>query len=224
MPNVEPTILTRCRSLTPGLLNGGTAGVFWSFIFTALLALSNVFSIAEYTSIAPINGGQYHWISEFAPRYQKPLSYIAGWWSTIAWQSTAAGATFLAGNFVPSLAALFHPNYAPTSWQNNLCVFALVLLILAINATSTKPLIYIQMLAMLVLFIGWMPVAGCLGGLAPHPRSFHEIVTDFTSTDGWGNLGIAVLVGQISNVYALTCKLDRIAVPFANGTRLMSTS
>ena len=129
---------------------------------------------------------------------------LAGWWSTIAWQSTAAGATFLAGNFIPSLAALFHPNYAPTPWQNNLCVFALVGLILAINATSTKPLIYIQMIAMVVLFIGWMPVAGCLGGLAPHPVSFREIVTSFTSLDGWGNMGIAVLVGQISNVYALT--------------------
>jgi choline transport protein len=149
--------------------------------------------------------GQYHWISEFAPRYQKPLSYVAGWWSTIAWQSTAAGATFLAGSFIPSLAALFHPDYVPTPWQNNLCVFALVGLILLINATSTKPLVHIQMIAMVVLFIGWMPVAGCLGGLAPHPRSFHDVVTTFTS-DGWDNMGIAVLVGQISNVYALTCE------------------
>lgn len=84
-----------------------------------------------------------------------------------------------------------------------MCVFALILLILAINATSTRPLIYIQMIAMVVLFIGWIPVAGCLGGLAPHP-SFHETVTSFTS-QGWPKLGIAVLVGQISNVYALTC-------------------
>ncbi len=131
---------------------------------------------------------------------------MTGWWSTIAWQSTAAGATFLAGNFIPALAALFHPYYAPTPWQNNLCAFALVLLILAINATTTKPLVYIQMIAMVVLFIGWLPLVGCMGGLSPHPRSFHDIVTDFTSTNGWGNLGIAVLVGQISNVYALTCK------------------
>lgn len=28
---------------------------------------------------APISGGQYHWVSEFAPpQYQKPLSYITG--------------------------------------------------------------------------------------------------------------------------------------------------
>ena len=38
-------------SLGPGLINGGTAGIFWSFIFTAVFALSNVLSIAEYTSM-----------------------------------------------------------------------------------------------------------------------------------------------------------------------------
>ena len=59
------------------------------------------------------------------------------------------------------------------------------------------------MTAMVVLFVGWIPVVGCLGGLAPHP-SFHETVTSFTS-HGFSNLGLAVLVGQISNVYALTC-------------------
>ena len=127
-----------------------------------------------------------------------------GWWSTIAWQSTAAGATFLAGSFIPSLAALFHPDYVPTAWHNNLCVFALLLLILAINATSTKPLIYIQMIAMVILFIGWMPLVGCLGGLAPHPKPFREVITTFSS-DGYSNIGLAVLVGQICNVYALTC-------------------
>jgi len=26
----------------------------------------------------PINGGQYHWISEFAPKYGKQLSYFGG--------------------------------------------------------------------------------------------------------------------------------------------------
>lgn len=45
-------MLTMVRSLTPGLVNGGTGGVFWSFIFTAFFALSNVFSIAEYTSMS----------------------------------------------------------------------------------------------------------------------------------------------------------------------------
>lgn len=48
----DRTLLTANRSLTPGLINGGTGGVFWSFIFTAIFALSNVFSIAEYTSMS----------------------------------------------------------------------------------------------------------------------------------------------------------------------------
>lgn len=37
---------------------------------------------------APTAGGQYHWVSEFAPRqWQGFLSYCSGWLGTIAWQS-----------------------------------------------------------------------------------------------------------------------------------------
>ena len=36
-------------------------------------------SLAEMASMAPISGGQYHWVSEFAPpKYQKFLSYFTG--------------------------------------------------------------------------------------------------------------------------------------------------
>ena len=45
-------VLTLYRSLGPGLINGGTGGVFCSFIFTAVLAISNVLSIAEYASMS----------------------------------------------------------------------------------------------------------------------------------------------------------------------------
>ena len=38
-------------------------------------------SLAEMASMAPISGGQYHWVSEFAPpKYQKFLSYMVGTW------------------------------------------------------------------------------------------------------------------------------------------------
>lgn len=43
-------------------------------------------SMAEMGSMAPTSGGQYHWVSEFAPRkYQKILSYIVGWLLVLGW-------------------------------------------------------------------------------------------------------------------------------------------
>jgi hypothetical protein len=61
------------------LFNGGTAGVIWMMIITWIFVLAMIASLAEMASMAPTAGGQYHWVSEFAPpSFQKSLSYIVG--------------------------------------------------------------------------------------------------------------------------------------------------
>jgi choline transport protein len=67
------------RSAYFGLFNGGTAGVIWMMIITWIFVLAMIASLAEMASMAPTAGGQYHWVSEFAPpSFQKSLSYIVG--------------------------------------------------------------------------------------------------------------------------------------------------
>lgn len=67
------------RANTQGLIDGGLAGVFWAYIWTFVGFGFVIGSLAEMASMAPISGGQYHWVSEFAPpKYQKFLSYISG--------------------------------------------------------------------------------------------------------------------------------------------------
>ncbi|KAJ9669681.1 hypothetical protein H2201_000065 [Coniosporium apollinis] len=59
------------------LTNGGTAGAIWMFLIGCIGMATCMLSMAEMASMAPTAGGQYHWVSEFAPkRYQKFLSYI----------------------------------------------------------------------------------------------------------------------------------------------------
>lgn len=65
--------------LTPGLVDGGRAGLvyntLWNFIGFGPVYLS----MAEMASMAPIAGAQYHWVSEFAPEScQRFLSYLTG--------------------------------------------------------------------------------------------------------------------------------------------------
>lgn len=61
------------------LTNGGSAGLIYTWLvawagFNAVYA-----SMAEMASLAPTTGGQYHWVSEFAPPgYQAFLSYVVG--------------------------------------------------------------------------------------------------------------------------------------------------
>ncbi|KAF3050767.1 hypothetical protein E8E11_010036 [Didymella keratinophila] len=70
---------------TQGLVNGGLAGLFWSYIWTFVGFTFVEMSLAELALMAPTSGGQYHWISGFAPpQYQQFLSYVVGWISTMA--------------------------------------------------------------------------------------------------------------------------------------------
>ncbi len=81
-------------------MNGGTAGLIWGNIIVAVGMAFVYASIAELASMlvhpifpsfilensanrsfcrAPTSAGQYHWVSEFSPRFcQKYLSYICG--------------------------------------------------------------------------------------------------------------------------------------------------
>jgi len=66
-------------SNTQALLAGGSAGLFWSLVWSYCGQTFIVLSLAEMSSMAPTAGGQYHWVSEFAPeKYQKILSYLSG--------------------------------------------------------------------------------------------------------------------------------------------------
>jgi amino acid transporter len=73
-------VLTNTYSAnTQGLIAGGLSGLFWSLCWAYLGQFFIVLSLAEMAAMAPTAGGQYHWVSEFAPReYQKVLSYISG--------------------------------------------------------------------------------------------------------------------------------------------------
>lgn len=64
--------------------------------------------MAEMASMAPTSGGQYHWVSEFAPASsQKFLSYITGWLSSMSYQAGNASGFFLAGTIIQCLACVF---------------------------------------------------------------------------------------------------------------------
>lgn len=72
-------ITTLHSASTFGLINGGLAGLIWTYLGTFACFLAVIASMAEMASMAPTSGGQYHWVSEFAPASsQKFLSYITG--------------------------------------------------------------------------------------------------------------------------------------------------
>ena len=79
----------RCRLFTFVLTDGGTAGLVWGYVAIVIGFMLVSSSLAEMASMAPTSAGQYHWVSEFAPRSgQKFLSFITG---TVSFSSQSYG-------------------------------------------------------------------------------------------------------------------------------------
>jgi choline transport protein len=186
-----------------GLTNGGPAGLFWTYIWTFLGFTPIVMSLAEMASMAPTSGGQYHWVSEFAPRkYQKFLSYMSGWMATTSWQAGTAGGAFLTGTIIQGTIVAYNPNYVPTRWQGTLFVFAIAGVTGIVNIFMVNQLPYIQKVMIFPHGLGWIPIITILWVLSPHP-SAKQVFTVLQSDGGWEPMGLSLMVGQITAVYFL---------------------
>ncbi|MCJ1374995.1 hypothetical protein MMC20_006228 [Loxospora ochrophaea] len=191
--------------LVHGLVDGGLAGLFWSYLFTFIGLGLIVISLAEMASMAPTAGGQYHWVSEFSPRkVQKPLSYFIGWMSALSWQAGQASGPFVLGTLIQGLAVVNYPDYEPTNWQGTLIVFAVVIPIYILNVY------FMDIIPIFNTVMFGIYVSGFLAIIIPlwilSPRNTAEVVfTQFSNSGGWSSTGLALMVGQISPIYASIC-------------------
>ncbi|KAK5943161.1 hypothetical protein PMZ80_004167 [Knufia obscura] len=123
--------------------NGGPSGLLYTYIVAYIGFTLTIASMAEMASMAPTSGGQYHWVSEFAPRHlQKLFSYFIGWLSVLGYQG--------------------------------------VILVLH--------------------FAGWLAIVVPLWVLGP--RTPHAGVWNTFVDAGWGNTGLACMVGFITSAGA----------------------
>ncbi|KAF9073083.1 putative GABA permease [Rhodocollybia butyracea] len=166
-----------------------------------------VLSLAEMASMAPTSGGQYHWVSEFAPpEYQKFLSYLSGWMSTLSWQAGVASGAFLLGTrtIIQALIVINQPDYTAEGWKGTLLVFAIILIVYVVNVWAWKFIAPIQNLFLFLHVAGFIIIIVVLWTLAPH-QSAHVVFTEFTSRSGWSNIGVSLMVGQITAMFCLLC-------------------
>ncbi|EGD91062.1 hypothetical protein H112_01652 [Trichophyton rubrum D6] len=177
------------------LLDGGTAGLIWGFLAVSC-GFSLVFaSLAEIASMSPTAGGQYHWVSEFAPpSCQKYLSYITGWLCSTGWQCAIVTIAFLAGTIIQGLLVLNLPEYVPQRWHGTMLVIAISAFSIIFNTFLAKKLPLVEALLLLLHIIDIIAIIVPLVVLAP--RSSAEVVfTKFNNGGGWSTAGVAVMVG-----------------------------
>lgn len=155
-------------------------------------------------SRAPTSGGQYHWVSEFAPpRAQALLSYITGWICVLGWHTGIAGCCYTVANMLVGVVSINYPNsYTYEAWHVTLLVIAVATMALVFNTFLAQKLPLIEGLILIVHCFGFFGILIPLWVLSPTvPPS--DVFGSIEDRGGWGNNGLSCLVGLVGPIYAL---------------------
>ncbi|KAF2101597.1 amino acid transporter [Rhizodiscina lignyota] len=188
-------------SLALGLLNGGFGGLFWTFIVTVLCYSTIVASLAEMESMAPTSGGQYHWVSEFAPeKYQKFLSYSSGWMSTLGWLASTASSVFVCTTLIQSLIEVTNADFVFPNWQYTLIMLAFLAVTIVFNTYLAQVLPMLETISLVGHVLGFFVTLIPLWVMCPK-NSANDVFATFVDGGGWGNIGVACLISQTTVLY-----------------------
>jgi choline transport protein len=188
-------------SLASGLWNGGFGGLFWTFIVTVICYSSIVASLAEMESMAPTSGGQYHWVSEFAPAScQRFLSYSAGWMSTLGWLASTASSCFVCATLIQSLIEIEKTEWLFSNWSYTLVAIALLVVTIVMNTWGASTLPMMETIGLVGHLAGFLVIIIPLWVMCSK-NSAEEVFTSVVNNGGWSSKGLACVVGQISVIY-----------------------
>ncbi|TQW01245.1 GABA permease [Cordyceps javanica] len=184
---------------TQGLKDGGRPGVMYSLIWSFVGFIPIYLSMAEMASMAPIAGAQYHWVSEFAPeRYQKILSYLTGWTSTLAWQAGNAMGMFEVGIVIQAIMTA-NMDYDAPRWHATIINIAFTLVALAANVLGSRALPYWQNAVFAVHILAFVAFIAPIWVNVPK-TSHHDVWALWENRGGWPSLLLSILVGQMPGI------------------------
>ncbi|KAM3413874.1 hypothetical protein BST61_g10548 [Cercospora zeina] len=177
------------------MANGGSAGGVWSYVIVICGLSVTTLSMAEMASMAPCAGGQYHWVSETAPKHcQKFLSYITGWLCILGWQTALCSTATSGALAIQGIMSLRDPHYVRLKWHSVLLIIAIVMSTLAFNTVLLRKLPTFEGVMFVVYVFGFIAVLTVLWVMGDR-ASARSTLTEFTDYSGWGSNGVATWVG-----------------------------
>lgn len=191
------------NALSYPLPNGGLPTMVYMFLVAWFGFGAAILTMAEMASMAPTSGGQYHWVSEFAPpSCQKILSYVVGWFCVLGWQSGIAGQCFTVALQIQGLVILNKGDYVPKDWHIILLTVATATAAVIFNSFFARKLPFLEGLVLVLHVFGFFAILIPLWVFAPRNPSA-EVWSNFTVTSGWNSRGVAVLIGMMGPLYAI---------------------
>ena len=122
--------------------------------------------------------------------------------SVLSWQAGNVSGCFLAGTMIQALLQVNDPGYEPQRWQGTLLVSSMALLLYIVNVWGHDLWPQIQNVLMIVHVSAFLAVVVALWVLAPHQNA-KAVFTKLSNDGGWSSQGLALMVGQVSAIYAL---------------------
>jgi choline transport protein len=124
--------------------------------------------------------GQYHFISEFAPRrLQKPMSFIVGWLCCLGWISGIPACGLQLAGIVQAMVQLTHtPDDYSQLWQATLIVFLFILLTVGFNIFFAQHLPLAEGIVLFLHVVGFFAFLLTLWIMADHMPA-KDVFTNF---------------------------------------------
>ncbi|KAK4890387.1 hypothetical protein LTR27_010915 [Elasticomyces elasticus] len=183
-----------------GLLDGGTGGIFWTFIFGLMSSTFLYLTLCELSSSFPTAGGQYQWVAECAPAsFRNILSYCTGWLLVLGWHTTVAGCGVIMGDLTKYCIVLYSPDSAAINSQWFPTLLAIVSLVFggAFNLYFTRRFPLLEGIMLIIHWAAWLAIVVTLWVMSPHGKA-SEVLFTFTNGGGWSSAGAATLVGVLT--------------------------
>lgn len=182
------------------LFNGGTGGLFWTYIFSMVAMCFVYLTLGELASIFPTAGGQYQWVAECAPpSMRKPLAYCVGWLLVLGWQTWLTSCGVVIGNTIKYCILVYHPDSVSVNTQWFPTLLAMVALVSGgmFNIYMTRKFPLFESIMLIIHFAGWLAIVVVLWVTSPRGNA-HEVLFTFTNGGGWSSPAVATLVGVIT--------------------------
>jgi len=176
------------------LINGGTGILFWGTIVCCIGMMLIYASLSEMASMCPTAGGQYHWVSEFAPpKIQKLLSYSVGWLCAIGWQVYLTAVCYLVATMIQGLIALNVETYVWENYHGTLLTIAVLLFAIMFNTVLASRLPIVEGIALILHLVGAFIIIIPLWVMAP--RATPDILMQFENNGAWSSTGLSSMIG-----------------------------
>ncbi|KAJ3827809.1 amino acid transporter [Lentinula raphanica] len=132
-----------------GLLAGGPAAIWSSYIITVVFMMITAAVLAEICSALPLSGSIYIWAAESAgPKYARFFGFIVAWWACTAWMTFTASNCQATAYYIVSQLSVWEIDFpggldsSNIKWRALVWAISEVLLIISVMVNYLPPKLY----------------------------------------------------------------------------------